>query len=274
MSVFNRTILYMILFINIYMTYLIFSKFFKCTFVILIGYFLYIEDRLFKYLFLGIFIICQYFFKLLFIILVMNFAFVNIFYLNKVSFGVDNVKTINGTYSLTIMAEDFSNYGQEVFISVSVTPENTTPLDYILCNYLILTLIYFSTSIFCKNRVLNFSKLFISIFVIFLCFCKAPNNSTDSDLKSCSKFEFYSSESLKLQENLNNVNRNTSLAYFTISKLRNKPKHFLKFYQILLLLSGDTSLTLALTKCNSLMRKHGSLLKSEVLHFCYLNVNS
>ena len=194
------------------MTYLIFSKFFKCTFVILIGYFLYIEDRLFKYLFLGIFIICQYFFKLLFIILVMNFAFVNIFYLNKVSFGVDNVKTINGTYSLTIMAEDFSNYGQEVFISVSVTPENTTSLDYILRNYLILTLISFSTSIFCKNRVLNFSKLFISIFVIFLCFCKAPNNSTDSDLKYCSKFEFYSSESLKLEENLNNFNRNTSLA--------------------------------------------------------------
>ena len=120
MSVFNRTILYMILFINIYMTYLIFSKFFKCTFVILIGYFLYIGDRLFKYLFLGIFIICQYFFKLLLIILVMNFAFVNIFYLNNVSFGVDNVKTINGTYSLTIMAEDFSNYGQELFIPVSV----------------------------------------------------------------------------------------------------------------------------------------------------------
>ena len=33
----------------------------------------------------------------------MNFAFVNIFYLNNVWFGVDNVKTINGTYSRTIM---------------------------------------------------------------------------------------------------------------------------------------------------------------------------
>ena len=55
----------------------------------------------------------------------MNFAFVNIFYLPNVPFSVDNVKTINGTYSPTIKAEDFSNYGQEVFISVSVTPENT-----------------------------------------------------------------------------------------------------------------------------------------------------
>ena len=80
--------------------------------------FLYIGERLFKYLFLEIFIICQHFFKLLLIIFVMNFAFVNMFYLNNVSFGVDNIKTISGTYSLTIMAEDFSSYGQEVFIPV------------------------------------------------------------------------------------------------------------------------------------------------------------
>ena len=43
-GVFHRTIRYMILIINIQMTYLIFTKFFKCTFVILIGYFLYIGD--------------------------------------------------------------------------------------------------------------------------------------------------------------------------------------------------------------------------------------
>ena len=52
------------------------------------------------------------------IILVINVAFVNIFYLNNVLLCIDNVKTINGTYSLTIMAEDFSNYEQEVFILV------------------------------------------------------------------------------------------------------------------------------------------------------------
>ena len=60
---------------------------------------------------------------------VMNFSFINIFYTNNVSFDVDNLKTINGTFSLTNMAEDISNYGQEVFISVSVTPENTNPYD-------------------------------------------------------------------------------------------------------------------------------------------------
>ena len=76
----------------------------------------------------------------------MNFAFVNIFYLNTISFGADNVKTIHVTYSVTIMAEDFwANYRQEVFISVSVIRENTDSLDYILQNYLILTLISYST---------------------------------------------------------------------------------------------------------------------------------
>ena len=55
----------------------------------------------------------------------MDFGFINIFYLNNASIGVDNVKTINGTFSLGIMAEDFSTYGQEVFVSVSATPENT-----------------------------------------------------------------------------------------------------------------------------------------------------
>ena len=68
-SAFNRTILYIILFISIHMTFLIFTKFFKCTFVILTGNFLYIRDRLFKYSFLWIFIICKYVFKLLLITL-------------------------------------------------------------------------------------------------------------------------------------------------------------------------------------------------------------
>ena len=199
-SVINKTILYMIIFIDIHMIHLIFTSFFECKFVILIGYFLYIGDRLLKYF--RDFHYFQVFFKLFLIIFVMNFAFVNIFYLNIVSFGVNNVKAINGIYSLMIMAEDFSNYGQEVFISVSVTSENTTSLDYILWNYLILKLISFCAGIFGKNRILSFSKLFASIFIIFLCFCKAPKNLIDFDLKTCSKFEFYSSESIKLQENL------------------------------------------------------------------------
>ena len=62
-----------------------------------------------------------------------------------------------------------------------------------------------------------------------------------------------------------------SLVYFAISKLRNKPKDFLKFYKILSLLSGDISSKI---QWNSLMAKHGNLLKHEVYIFFHLNVNS
>ena len=86
---------------------------------------------------------------------VVNLAFITTLYKKNVSFNVDNVKTINDTFSLTIMAEDISNYGQEVFISVSVTLGNTRSLDYILWNYFVLTLISFCVSIFCKKRVLK-----------------------------------------------------------------------------------------------------------------------
>ena len=154
-GVFNRTILYMIIFINILMTYLIFTKFLKCAYVILIDYFLFIGGKLFKHFFLGIFIICKHLFKLLLIIFVMNFAFINIFYINNVSFEVDNVKTINVTFSLTILAEDFSNYGHKIFISACATPENITSLDYAFRNYLILILISFCASTFRKTEFSN-----------------------------------------------------------------------------------------------------------------------
>ena len=125
-----------------------------------------------------------------------------------------------------------------------------------------------------KNRVINFSKLFISVFVIFLCFFKAPNNSIHSDSKSWSKFAFCSPESLQLQEKVNIVNRTTSSACFTIYNLRKESKHFLKFYQILLLLSAGISLNPGLCKIQFIDGKTWKPLKSQSLQFCHLNVNS
>ena len=123
-----------------------------------------------------------------------------------------------------------------------------------------LTLLPFCASIFCVNKILNFTKLFFLIFVIFLYLYKAPNNSIGSNLKSLSKFEFYSSESLKLQEKLNNINRNTSLVYFVISELKNKS--FIKFY-----LFGDKSLNPGPYQIQFSNEKIGKLLKLEVSIF-------
>ena len=84
----------------------------------------------------------------------MDFGFINIFYLGNASIGVDNVKTINGTFLLGIMAEDFSTYGQEVFVSVSATPENTKinkPITtFKFYYYFITTFITLSRSVDCE----------------------------------------------------------------------------------------------------------------------------
>lgn len=60
------------------------------------------------------------------------FAFTNILYVNNKWFNAYNVKTNNGTFSLMVVLDDISNYGQEAFIFVSVTPENVIGLYYCL----------------------------------------------------------------------------------------------------------------------------------------------
>ena len=186
---------------------------------------------------------------------------------------VNRAKTIDDTLPTT-MAEDSLSYGKEEYISFSVTSENTKHLDYILRNYFVLALISLCVNIFSKNKGLRLTKLFFVILVIFLCFCKIPNNPIDSDLKTCSKTEFYTTESMKLQENLGNINRNSTLAYFAISKLRNKSIHFRKFYQILILPSGDVSLNPGPSQMQLNDDKLWKSLITRGLHFCHLNVNS
>ena len=186
---------------------------------------------------------------------------------------VNQAKTIDGMLPMT-MAEDSLNYGKEEYISFSVTSENTKHLDYILQNYFILALISFCINIFSKNKGLRFTKLFFAISVIFLCFCKIANNPIDSDLKTCSKTEFYTTESIKLQENLGNINRNSTLVYFAISKLRNKSIYFRKFYQILILLSGNVSLNPGPSQMQLKDDKIWKALITQGLHFGHLNVNS
>ena len=64
------------------------------------------------------------------------------------------------------------------------------------------------------------------------------------------------------------------MVYFTISKLRNKPKCFLKFYQILLLLSGEICLNPGPCHLQFIYDKTWEPFKTRGLHFCHLNVNN
>ena len=108
--------------------------------------------------------------------------------------------------------------------------------------------------------VLNFTNLFFSIYVTFLCFHKAANKSIDSDLKSCSNFVFYSAESVKLQENLNSVNRNTCWVYFG-----------LKFFNIL----SNFSSNLRNYNLKPWISPNAVpwWQNTAIFYFCHLNVN-
>ena len=64
------------------------------------------------------------------------------------------------------------------------------------------------------------------------------------------------------------------MAYFAISKLRNKSIHFRKFYQILILLYGDVSLNAGPSQMQLNDDKIWKPLKTRGLHFFNLNVNS
>ena len=116
--------------------------------------------------------------------------------------------------------------------------------------------------------------LLVSIFIIFVSVYKFPSNQNDSDLKYCSKFEFYHAESGKLQDNWGIFNWNTKLAVFPISKPRNKTAHLLKFYQILLILSGDISLNPGPCQTQLNDDKTWDTLKTKGLHLCHWNINS
>ena len=99
------------------------------------------------------------------------------------------------------------------------------------------------------------------------------NSPVKTDLRFCSKFDFYTSHSIQLQEKLNDINTNTKLAFFAISKFA-LPLHFLKFYQILLLLSGDIILNPGPVQADLCNDKIWEPFKTKGLHFCHLNVNS
>ena len=205
---------------NFHMTFFIFKKYFKYGYIfdiflffekvmediILIDYFIFITVRVFKYLLLMILIICKNFFILFSILFMVRFAFTNI-YMNVTS--NDNVNAIlDGMLPVASMAGVRIDYWQERFMSVSDTPkEDTESLDYIFRNYIILALSFFFGNIFCKNKIINTTRLLLSIFIIFVSVYKFPSNQSDSDLRYCSKFEFYHAKSVKLQDNLGIINK-------------------------------------------------------------------
>ena len=115
---------------------------------------------------------------------------------------VNQAKTIDSTLPAT-MTEDTLSHGKEEYIYFSAKSGNTKHLSYILRNYFILALIYFCINIFSKNKGLRFKKIIFCNFCNFSLFLQNPKQSY-SFLS-----ENYTTESIKLQQNLGNINRNS-----------------------------------------------------------------
>ena len=141
-----------------------------------------------------------------------------------------------------------------------------------ILGYTIFTLISIILKSFKKKSWLNFS--FYSIIFLTSIILKPALESTNSNLQSqrrkCSTKYFFSVEVLDLCYRLHDSYHHYQDCLFAMSVL--KYKSYFKFYQMLLLLSGDISLNPGPTP-NSISQSFWKPFQNKGLHFLHLNFN-
>ena len=93
-------------------------------FLIFIDYILFIIGRLFKYLFITVFIVFKHFFLLFLLVIFINCTYTNI---TNIHTSYSTNFTANNYTLGTFMAEDISKYDQKGHVSASVTSPSTQP---------------------------------------------------------------------------------------------------------------------------------------------------
>ena len=165
----------------------------------------------------------------------------------------------NGKISLHYKNFDFSKNAVRNFNFI---------LDY--RTFMFISIIHKS---FKKKFQLNFP--FYSIIFLTFIILKPALESTNSDLQSeqrkCFTKVFFSVEVLDLCYRLHNSYHHYQDCLFAISVL--KYKSYSKFYQMLLLLSGDISLNPGPTP-NSVSQSFWKPFENKGLHCLHLNINS
>ena len=129
---------------------------------------------------------------------------------------------------------------QKETISVSATPSSFITSYNRLMFYFIGAIL---SNIFYKKDNFNITKQLFPFLIFFLCFSdNSLHESKNRDLKFCPDNDFFSVELIKITSNINSAEMLMSFCYFALNKLRIKRKKCLKFYHLLVLLSGDISL--------------------------------
>ena len=115
---------------------------------------------------------------------------------------------------------------------------------------------------------------FVTFF--FVCFNNSPpHEAKDARLKDCHNSNFFSFELIKIINSINSAEIHLDFCYFALSKLNFKKNKHMKFYQLLILLSGDISLNPG--PCQYIPHQNKDLFepfRKRGLHFLHINVNS
>ena len=131
------------------------------------------------------------------------------------------------------------------------------------------TLPVFGLKQFTKTRTKLFAFFLLSQFSISCFLLKTLNqNELQKGLKKYSKGEFFTIELLKINENISTIKQEINLNLLTLRKMNYKDH--IKFFRLILLLSGDINLNPDPTQIS----ENWSVFKIRGLHFVHLNINS
>ena len=122
---------------------------------------------------------------------------------------------------------------------------------------------------FTKTKIKLFPFFLVSQFSISCFLLKTLNqNELQKGLKKYSKGEFFTIESLKINENNSIIRQEMNLNLLTLREMNYKDHT--KFFRLILLLSGDMNLNPGPTQISETW----SVFKKRGLHFVHLNINS
>ena len=199
-------------------------------FLIFLDFLLLFIGGIFKYLFLLFLPLLIYLFFTLTIIFNSLFIDHNVFD-NNFTFLESSNESISNDFLLI----------KSQTIPASITHKNTIASYNSLIFY---SVVMSFSCIFYKKHNFNCAKRFFPFAIfLFLCFNGTPQHeSKNTRLKDCHSSEFFSIELITITNSINKAERHLDFCYFALSKLNFKQNKRLKFYQLLILLSGDISL--------------------------------
>ena len=141
--------------------------------------------------------------------------------------------------------------------------------EFTFCFIKVAVSLVFGLKQFTKTRTKLFAFFLLSQFSISCFLLKTINqNELQEGLKKYSKEEFFTIESLKINENISTIKQEMNLNLLTLREMNYKDH--ITFFRLILLLSGNINLNPGPHQISETW----SVFKKRGLHFAHLNINS